>query len=59
MKQSPTLYALGVRQNAAIEDIDLDANRVYNTLIGHISPQTLWSAVIGQYNDVIMDFSNL
>jgi len=57
MKQSPMLYALGVLQNAASEDIDLDADQVYDTLIGMISPQALRSAVIGQYNDVIIDIS--
>jgi len=57
MKQSLMLYALGVLQNAASEDIDLDADQVYDTLIGKISPQALRSAVIGQYNDVIMDVS--
>jgi len=57
MKQSPMLYALGVLQNAASEDIDLDADQVYDTLIGKISPQALRSAVIGQYNNVIMDVS--
>jgi hypothetical protein len=57
MKQSPLLYALGVLQNAASEDIDLDADQVYDTLIGKISPQALRSAVIGQYNDVITDVS--
>ena len=56
MKQSPMLYALEVPQNAASEDIDLDADQVYDTLIGKIFPQTLRSAVIGQYNDV-MDVS--
>jgi hypothetical protein len=55
MKQSPLLYALGVLQNAASEDIDLDADQVYDTIIGNISPQALRSAVIGQYNDVITD----
>jgi hypothetical protein len=57
MKQSPMVYGLGVLQNAASEDIDLDADQVYDTLIGMISPQALLSAVIGQYNDVIMDVS--
>ena len=57
MKLSPMLYALGVLQNAATEDIDLDADQVYDTSIGKISTQALWSAVIGQYNDVIMDVS--
>jgi hypothetical protein len=57
MKQSPMLCGLGVLQNAASEDIDLDADQVYDTLIGKISTQALWSAVIGQYNDVIMDIS--
>ena len=56
-KQSPMLYALGVLQDAASEDIDLDADQVYDTLIGKISPQALRSAVIGQYNDVITDVS--
>jgi hypothetical protein len=36
MKQSPMLYALGVLQNAASEDIDLDADQVNDTLIGTI-----------------------
>jgi hypothetical protein len=31
MKQSPLLYALEVLQNAASEDIDLDADQVYDT----------------------------
>jgi hypothetical protein len=57
MKQSPMLYALGVLQNAAREDIDLAADQVYDALIGKIYPQALRSAVIGQYNDVIMDVS--
>jgi hypothetical protein len=57
MKQSPMLYALGVLQNAASEDVNLDADQVYDSLIGKITPQTLRSAVIGQYNDVIMDVS--
>jgi len=57
MKQSPMLYALGVLQNAASEDIDLEADHVHDTLIGKISPQALRSAVIGQYNDVIMEVS--
>jgi hypothetical protein len=51
------LYAQGVQQNAASEDIDLNAVQVYDSLIGKNSPQALWSAVIGQYNDVIMDVS--
>jgi hypothetical protein len=57
MKQSLMLYALGVLQNAASEDIDLDADQLYATLIGKISPQALRSAVIGQCHDVIMDVS--
>jgi hypothetical protein len=57
MKQSPMLYALGVLQNAAGEDSDLDGDQVYDTLIRKISPQQLRSAVIGQYNDVIMAVS--
>jgi len=55
MKQSPLLYALGVLQNAAHEDIDLDAGQVYDMFIGIISPQALRCAVIGHDNDVIMD----
>ena len=55
MKQSPLLYALGVLQNAAHEDIDLDAGQVYDMFIGMISPQALRCAVIGHDNDVIMD----
>jgi len=51
------LYALGVLQNAASEDIDLNADQVYHTLIGKTIPQALRSAVIGQYNDVNMDVS--
>ena len=57
MKQSPLLYALGVLQNAASENIDLNADQIGDTLIGKICPQALRSAVIGQYNDVIMDVS--
>jgi hypothetical protein len=57
MEQSPMLYALWVLQNAASEDNDLDADQVYDTMIGKISPQALRSAVIGQYNDVIMEIS--
>jgi len=48
-------YALGVLLNAVSEDIDHDADQVYDTLIGKISPQVLQSAVIGQYNNVIID----
>jgi len=51
------LYVLEVLQNAASEDINLNADRVYDTLIGKISPQARWSAVIGQYNDVVMNVS--
>jgi len=57
MQQTPMLYALGVLQNAASEDIDPDADQVYDTLIGKISPQALRSAVSGQSKDVIMDVS--
>jgi len=49
------LYALGVLENAASEDIDLDAVQVYDSLIGMISPQGLRSAVIGQYDNIMMD----
>jgi len=47
VQQSLMLYALGVIQNTASEDIDLNADQVYYTLIGKISPLALWSAVIG------------
>jgi len=56
MKQSPMLNVLGVLQNAASEDIDLDGDQLYDSLIGMISPLALQSAVIGQYNNV-MDVS--
>jgi hypothetical protein len=56
-KQSPMLYTLGVLQNAACGDLDLNVDQVYDSLIRKISPQALRSAVIGQYNDVIMDVS--
>jgi hypothetical protein len=56
MKQSPMLYTLVVLQNAASEDIDYDADQVYDTLIGKIFPQALRSTVIGHYKDV-MDVS--
>jgi hypothetical protein len=46
---------MAVLQNVASEDIDLDADQVYETLMGKISPQALQSVVIGQYNNVIMD----
>ena len=51
------LYALGVPQNTASEDNDFDADQVYDPWIVKMSPQALWSAVIGQYNDVILDVS--
>jgi len=57
MKPSTMLYVLGVLQDAASEDIDLDADQVYNTSIGKISPQALPSALIGQYNNVMMAVS--
>jgi hypothetical protein len=57
MKQSPMLYGLGVLQNSASENIDLNADQIGDTLIGKISPQPVQSAVIGQYNDVIMSIS--
>jgi len=41
MKKSPMLYALGVLQKAASDDIELDANQVYDTLIGMVFPQEL------------------
>jgi len=40
-------------QKTANMDIDLNADQVYDTLIWKMSPQALWSAVIGQYNDTI------
>jgi len=57
MMQSQMLHMLRVSQNAASKDIDFNTDQVYDTLIGNISPQTLWSAVIGQYNNVIMNVS--
>jgi len=57
MKQSLMLYGPGVLQNTASEDSDLDAEQVYDTLIGKISPQALRSVVIGEYNDVVLDVS--
>jgi len=56
IKQSQMLYVLGVLRNTASEDNDLDADQVYDSIIRNISPQPLWSAVIGHYNDV-MDVS--
>jgi len=41
------LYAWGVHYDAASEDINLNIDQVYDTLIGKISPQVLWSAGIG------------
>ena len=38
IKQSPMLYALGVLQNTACKDIDLNADQVYDTFIWKISP---------------------
>jgi hypothetical protein len=38
INQSPMLYALQVLQNAASEDIDFDADQVYDTFNGKISP---------------------
>lgn len=55
-KRSPMLYTLRVLQNTDSEDIDLDAAQRYDSCIGKISPQELWSAVIGRYYDV-MDVS--
>jgi hypothetical protein len=51
------LNALRVFPNDACEDIDHDTDQLYDTLIGTIYPQALQSAVIGQYNNVIMDVS--
>jgi hypothetical protein len=53
----PMLYVLGILWNTASEDIDFDAEQVYNTLIGMIYPEALPSGVIGQYNNVVMDAS--
>jgi len=46
--QLAMLNAQGVFQNAASENIDLDADQVYGSLIWKVSPQVLLSAVIGQ-----------
>ena len=54
MKQSPMQYALGVYQKAPSEAIDLDADPLYDTVFGKISPQAIQSAVIGQYNHEII-----
>ena len=51
------LYSLRVLHNARSEDINVDADQLYDTLIGKISPQAVQSAVIGQYSNVIMDVS--
>jgi len=50
------LYTLDVRMTTACEGIDLIANQVCDTLVGKISTQVFWSAVIDQYIDV-MDIS--
>jgi len=51
MKQSPIPYVLGVLQNPASEDIDFDADQVYDMIICKLSHSALWSAVIGHcYN---------
>jgi hypothetical protein len=47
MEHSSMLYALKVLQNAASEDINLDADQVYVIWIGKCSPQVLLFAVIG------------
>jgi hypothetical protein len=49
------LYEEGVLQIPASEDIDLDADQVYDACNGHISPPTCQSAVFGRYNDVILN----
>jgi hypothetical protein len=38
MRQSPMLCALGILQNAAREDVDLDADQVYDSFFGNTSP---------------------
>lgn len=48
-------YMLASLQNAGSEDIDLNTDQVYHTLIENISPQALQSDVIGQYNNAIID----
>jgi len=45
-------YSLGALQNAASEDIDLNADQVDDTILGQISPKALLCAVCGQYNAV-------
>jgi len=55
IKQSAMPYALGVLQNPASENLNLDADQEYETSIRKISPQALRSTVIVQYIDVIMD----
>jgi len=57
LNPSPMLYSLRVLHNARSEDINVDADQLYDTLIGKISPQAVQSAVIGQYSNVIMDVS--
>jgi len=52
-KQSPMLSALGVLQNPGSEDINLNADQVYNTWKGMMSPQALQSVVIEQCNDIM------
>jgi len=42
--------------NSASEDIDFDSDKVPNVIMWKIASSGLWSAVIGQYNNVI-DFS--
>ena len=57
LSPSRMLYSLRVLHNAPSEDINVNADQLYDTLIGKISPQAVRSAVIGQYNNVTMDVS--
>ena len=50
MKQSPMLYAFGILTSENPKD-DVNAGRVYDTLIGRIPPQILCKALIGQAPD--------
>jgi hypothetical protein len=47
LKQQPVLYAFGVVSKAGAE---MDADEVYDVLIGKITPQMLKSRIVGQSN---------
>ena len=57
MQQFAILYCMRDLWTAASEDIALNAEDVFDTCIGKSFPQELQSAVMGQYNDVIIDVS--